>query len=98
MYEIEQPQEKVAYYDIATEKRAEFEKAMAAYIKRKVSDLFYREVSFPSCVPTYLLTPSLLRPYNALSKLSCRKAARLVRNLMTMSKLDETGEMKICCL
>ncbi|KAJ8486627.1 hypothetical protein OPV22_019112 [Ensete ventricosum] len=30
-------EEKVAYYDIATEKRAEFEKAMAAYIKRKES-------------------------------------------------------------
>ncbi|KAJ0961264.1 hypothetical protein J5N97_004312 [Dioscorea zingiberensis] len=27
--------EKVQYYDIATEKRAEFEKSMAAYIKRK---------------------------------------------------------------
>ncbi|KAJ6806295.1 high mobility group B protein 14 [Iris pallida] len=28
-------EEKVQYYDIATEKRAEFDKAMAAYIKRK---------------------------------------------------------------
>ncbi|XP_065002799.1 high mobility group B protein 14-like isoform X2 [Musa acuminata AAA Group] len=33
-------EEKVAYYDIATEKRAEFEKAMAAYIKRKESGEF----------------------------------------------------------
>lgn len=30
-------QEKVQYYDIATEKRAEFDKAMAEYKKRKVS-------------------------------------------------------------
>ncbi|PKA50178.1 High mobility group B protein 14 [Apostasia shenzhenica] len=30
-------EEKVAYYDLATEKRAEFEKAMAEYIKRKES-------------------------------------------------------------
>ncbi|KAK1258876.1 High mobility group B protein 14 [Acorus gramineus] len=30
-------EEKVSYYDIATEKRAEFEKAMAAYVKRKES-------------------------------------------------------------
>ncbi|KAJ3670774.1 hypothetical protein LUZ60_008200 [Juncus effusus] len=30
-------QEKVAYYDIATEKRAEFEKSMADYIKKKES-------------------------------------------------------------
>jgi hypothetical protein len=29
-------QEKVKYYDIATEKRAEFEKAMAEYNKKKV--------------------------------------------------------------
>lgn len=29
-------QEKVQYYDIATEKRAEFDRAMADYIKRKV--------------------------------------------------------------
>ncbi|KAJ1688365.1 hypothetical protein LUZ63_019755 [Rhynchospora breviuscula] len=28
-------EEKVAYYDIATEKRAEFERAMTEYIKRK---------------------------------------------------------------
>ncbi|KAJ4749364.1 high mobility group B3 [Rhynchospora pubera] len=28
-------EEKVAYYDIATEKRAEFERAMAEYVKRK---------------------------------------------------------------
>ncbi|CAD5173371.1 unnamed protein product [Musa acuminata subsp. malaccensis] len=33
-------EEKVAYYDIATEKRAEFEKAMAAYIKRMESGEF----------------------------------------------------------
>ncbi|MQM18937.1 hypothetical protein Taro_051937 [Colocasia esculenta] len=30
-------EEKVAYYDIATEKRAEFEKAMSEYIKRRES-------------------------------------------------------------
>ncbi|PKU61242.1 high mobility group B protein 14 [Dendrobium catenatum] len=28
-------EEKVAYYDVATEKRAEFEKAMSDYLKRK---------------------------------------------------------------
>ncbi|KAL4198850.1 hypothetical protein AMTRI_Chr03g142090 [Amborella trichopoda] len=30
-------EEKVEYYDIATEKRAEFEKAMAAYVERRES-------------------------------------------------------------
>ena len=30
-------QEKVKYYDLATERRAEFEKAMAQYNKKKVS-------------------------------------------------------------
>lgn len=30
-------QEKVKYYDIATEKRAEFDRAMAEYIRRKVN-------------------------------------------------------------
>ncbi|XP_040935541.1 high mobility group B protein 14 isoform X2 [Gossypium hirsutum] len=30
-------EEKVKYYDIATEKRAEFDRAMAEYIKRKES-------------------------------------------------------------
>ena len=29
-------QEKVQYYDIATEKRAEFDTAMSEYLKRKV--------------------------------------------------------------
>ncbi|GKU92536.1 hypothetical protein SLEP1_g6249 [Rubroshorea leprosula] len=30
-------EEKVKYYDIATDKRAEFDRAMAEYIKRKES-------------------------------------------------------------
>ncbi|KAK6932229.1 High mobility group box domain, partial [Dillenia turbinata] len=35
--EAEEDVEKVQYYDIATEKRAEFDRAMAEYIKRKES-------------------------------------------------------------
>ncbi|XP_020098903.1 high mobility group B protein 14 isoform X2 [Ananas comosus] len=36
----------VAYYDIATEKRAEFERAMAEYIKRKESGDFSEESDY----------------------------------------------------
>jgi len=34
-------QEKVQYYDVATDKRAEFDRAMAEYNKKRVSNLSF---------------------------------------------------------
>ncbi|CAM0882011.1 unnamed protein product [Alopecurus aequalis] len=39
-------EEKVKYYDLATERRAEFEKAMAQYNKKKINDELSKESDY----------------------------------------------------
>lgn len=70
-------QERVKYYDIATEKRAEYEKAVAEFDKKKVYFLhiyctcFFRVYSIFPCIKSYL-------PY-----FQCRKAVNCPRNQIT---------------
>lgn len=46
-------QEKVQYYDIATEKRREFDGAMAEFNKKMVSNLSFSWLVRNSCLPIY---------------------------------------------
>lgn len=99
-------QEKVQYYDIATEKRAEFDRAMADYIKRKVFSTDYLLFSFAYLICLYSFS-------NYIHHNPCRKAGKIQSpRIQTQSMTDDSvtyvncrcfktkqiGTWVVCCI